>query len=67
MLIQSKLQEIIEKIGLTEMDFQRNVQYHGQDQNKGMQIMQMQQQAANTGGDDVVLLSKEEAIAAFKA
>ena len=29
MLIQSKLVEIIEKIGLSEMDFQRNVQYHG--------------------------------------
>ena len=43
MLIQSKLQDIIEKIGLTEMDFQRNVAYHGQDQMKGMQIMQMQQ------------------------
>jgi|TARA_B110000285_G_scaffold13238_1_gene13120 hypothetical protein len=43
MLIQSKLQEIIEKIGLTEMDFQKNVAYHGQDQMKGMQIMQMQQ------------------------
>ena len=42
MLIQSKLQDIIEKIGLTEMDFQRNVAYHGQDQMKGMQIMQMQ-------------------------
>ena len=43
MLIQSKLQDIIEKIGLSEMDFQRNVAYHGQDQMKGMQIMQMQQ------------------------
>jgi len=43
MLIQSKLQEIIEKIGLNEMDFQKNVAYHGQDQMKGMQIMQMQQ------------------------
>jgi hypothetical protein len=43
MLIQSKLQEIIERIGLNEMDFQKNVAYHGQDQMKGMQIMQMQQ------------------------
>ena len=36
MLIQSKLQEIIEKIGLNEQDFQKNVAYHGQDQYKGM-------------------------------
>ena len=44
MLIQAKLMEIIEKIGLSEQDFQRNTMYHGQDQMKGMQIMQMQQQ-----------------------
>ena len=31
MIIQSKLQEIIERIGSNEMDFQRNTQYHGQD------------------------------------
>lgn len=31
MIIQSKLQEIIERIGINEMDFQRNTQYHGQD------------------------------------
>lgn len=42
MLIQTKLMEIIEKIGLSEQEFQRNTMYHGQDQMKGMQIMQMQ-------------------------
>lgn len=40
MIMQSKLQEIIEKIGMSEMDFQKNVAFHGQDHYKGMQIMQ---------------------------
>lgn len=66
MLIQSKLMEIIEKIGLSEQDFQRNTMYHGQDQRKGMQIMQMQQQTANTGGDDLPLLTKEQVMSTFK-
>ena len=66
MLIQTKLMEIIEKIGLSEQEFQRNTMYHGQDQMKGMQIMQMQQQTANSGGDDHVLLTKEQVMATFK-
>ena len=41
--MQSKLEEIMKKIGLSEKDFQRNIMYHGQDQSKGMQIMQTQQ------------------------
>lgn len=66
MLIQTKLMEIIEKIGLSEQEFQRNTMYHGQDQMKGMQIMQMQQQTANSGGDDHPLLTKEQVMATFK-
>ena len=31
MLVQNKLMEIIEKLGITELQFQQNVQYHGQD------------------------------------
>jgi hypothetical protein len=66
MLIQNKLMDIIEKLGISEQDFQRNTMYHGQDQAKGMQIMQMQQQTANSGGDEMPLLSKEEVMATFK-
>ena len=66
MLIQTKLMEIIEKIGLSEQEFQRNTMYHGQDQTKGMQIMQMQQQTANSGCDDHALLTKEQVMATFK-
>ena len=43
MLVQTKLNQIIDKLGISEEDFQRSVMYHGQDQKKGMQIMQMQQ------------------------
>ena len=65
-LIESTLQEILEKIGLTEMDFQQSVEYHGQDLMKEMQIIIMQQQAANSGDEDVVILSKEKTFAVFK-
>lgn len=67
MLIQTKLMEIIEKIGLSEQEFQRNTMYHGQDQMKGMQIMQMQQQTASQGNEEAPTLSKEEVMATFKA
>jgi len=67
MLIQSKLLDIIEKIGISEQEFQRNTMYHGQDQSKGMQIMQTQQQTANSAGDELPLLSREEVMATFKA
>ena len=39
LLVQSKLMDIIEKIGLSEMEFQRTTQYHGSNQMKSMQIM----------------------------
>ena len=43
MLVQSKLVQIIEKLGMTEQEFQMNMMYHGSDQSKSMQIMQIQQ------------------------
>jgi len=43
LLVQGRLLEIIEKLGLSEQEFQRNTMFHGQDQMKSMQIMQMQQ------------------------
>ena len=44
MLIQSKMFEILQKLGISEMEYQKNAQYHGSDQMKSMQIVQMQQQ-----------------------
>ena len=41
--VQAKLVEIIAKLGITEEEFQKATMYHGQDQRKGMAIMQMQQ------------------------
>ena len=38
-LIQQKLMDIIDRIGITEQEFQKNVMHHGGDQNKAMQIM----------------------------
>ena len=42
MMVQTKLMEVMEKIGMNEMDFQRNAMYHSQDQMKSMQLMQLQ-------------------------
>jgi len=39
--VQSKLVEIIAKLGITEEEFQKATMYHVQDQRKGMAIMQM--------------------------
>lgn len=36
MLVQTKLTQILEKLGVTEEDFQRTTMFHGQDQRKGM-------------------------------
>ena len=41
MLVQSKLGEILERLGVSEQEFQQSTMFHGQDQRKGMQIMQM--------------------------
>lgn len=65
MFIQEKLMELIQKINMSEHDFQRNTMYHGQDQMKGMQIMQMQQQAAATS-EDLEVLTKQQVMETFK-
>lgn len=67
MLVQTKLLQIIEKLGISEQDFQMNTMYHGQDQRKGMQLMQMQQQTAAATESDAPPLSKQKTIQTFKA
>ena len=54
MLVQTKLMQIIDRLGISEQEFQMNTMYHGQDQRKGMQLMQMQQQTAAAMDDDKV-------------
>ena len=66
LLVQNKLNQIIDKLGISEEQFQRSTMYHGQDQHKGMQIMQMQQQTQGMGGDHQAL-SREKTISTFKA
>lgn len=41
--------------------------YHGQDQHKGMQIMQMQQQTQGIGSAPAEALTREKTITTFKA
>ena len=67
MLVQNKLNEILSKLGITEEEFQKTTMFHGQDQRKGMQIMQMQQQTQAANTDDVKPLSKQDTIKTFKA
>jgi hypothetical protein len=43
MLVQNKLMNIIEKLGVSEESFQGSMMFHFRDQHKQMQIMQMQQ------------------------
>ena len=68
MLVQSKLNEILVKLGISEEEFQKTTMFHGQDQRKGMQIMQMQQQTQAASSDDNSKpLTKQETIKTFKA
>lgn len=64
-LVQSKLFEIMELIGVSEQEFHRNTMHHGQDPNKGMQIMQVQQAAESSGNSDPPL-SKQKTMETFK-
>ena len=64
-LVQSKLFEIIELIGVSEQEFHRNTMHHGQDPNKGMQIMQVQQAAESSGNSDPPL-TKQKTMETFK-
>ena len=65
-LVQQKLYQILDKLGLSEEQFQRSTMFHGQDQRKGMQIMQMQQSAAAPSTSDAPTLSKQKTIQTFK-
>lgn len=38
-LVQAKLSEILEKLGISEQEFQMATMHHGSDREKGMQIM----------------------------
>ena len=67
MLVQNKLNDILQRLGVSEEEFQKTTMFHGQDQRKGMQIMQMQQQTQAASSDDVQPLSKQETIKTFKA
>jgi hypothetical protein len=42
MLVQTKLNQIIDKLGISEQEFQMTTMYYGQDQRKAMQLMQLQ-------------------------
>jgi len=41
MLVQTKLNQIIDKLGISEQEFQMTTMYYGQDQRKAMQLMQL--------------------------
>ena len=40
-IINAKLQEIMEKLNITEQEFQSNAMYHAQDHMKQMRMMQI--------------------------
>lgn len=67
-LVQTKLIQILDRLGISEEDFQKSTMFHARDQRKGMQIMQMQQQtiAGDLGSENSKVLNKEEAIRVFK-
>lgn len=65
-LVQSKLTQIMDKLGITEEEFQRSTMFHGQDQHKGMQIMQMQQQTQSASpSSDAKILTKQKVLEVF--
>ena len=41
-LVQAKLSEILEKLGISEQEFQMSTMHHGQDREKGIEIMKVQ-------------------------
>lgn len=64
-LLQSKMMEILEKLDVSQMEFERTMQMYSMDQMKGMEIMQIQQQT-QAGDDDLECLSREKALEVFK-
>ena len=63
-IINAKLQEIMEKLNITEQEFQSNAMYHAQDHMKQMRMMQIQknQQSATTGQ----VLTRQKVFETFK-
>lgn len=66
-LVQQKLNKILEKLGVSEQDFQRSTMMHGRDQQKSMMLMQMQQQTQGAATSDAAPLSREKTMSTFKA
>jgi len=60
-IINTKLMELIEKLNISEADFQKNTYYHSQDQHKVMQ-MQVQKQTMS----DMECLTRDKCFEVFK-
>jgi len=63
-IINSKLQEIMEKLNIDESEFQKNAIYHAQDHAKQMRMMQIQKNQQTASSGDV--LSREKVFETFK-
>ena len=66
MLVQTKLNQIIDKLGISEQEFQMTTMYYGQDQRKAMQLMQLQQQTAGAAAESHAVLTRAKTIETFK-
>lgn len=66
MMVQSKLTEIIKKLGVSEQEFQRSAENWSKDKEKGMQVMALQQNSLSGDLSDYADLTREEALNAFK-
>lgn len=65
-IIESQMMDIINKLGITEQEFQQNAMYHGQDQMKQIRMMQVQQVQKSSGTDEYETLTKEKCLETFK-
>ena len=64
-LLQSKMMEILDRLDVSQMEFERTMQMYSMDQMKGMEIMQIQQQT-QAGDDDLEVLSRDKTLEVFK-
>ena len=64
-LLQSKMMEILDRLDVSQMEFERTMQMYSMDQMKGMEIMQIQQ-STQAGDDDLEVLSRDKALEVFK-
>lgn len=53
-IINSKLNEIMEKLNIDEQEFQKNAIYHSQEPNKQMRMMQVQKNQQSASGGTVL-------------